>query len=89
MNSALQNKFAHRIAMRVILAMPKVDLHGKSKDEAERIIDRLSLTHDVVEVVTGHGKGILKNLLKELQGVYGYKILSTAPNNASFVVDFS
>lgn len=72
-----------------IARIPKVDLHGKSKDEASQIIDRLSLSGNLVEIVTGHGKGILKALLKELQPLYGYKILSIAPNHASFVVDFS
>lgn len=68
---------------------PKVDLHGKSKDEAERIIDRLSRTTEMAEVVTGHGQGILKKLVQQLAPVYGYKIMSTAPNFASFVLDFS
>lgn len=67
----------------------KVDLHGKSKEEAEQIIDRLSHTTDMAEVVTGHGQGILKKLVKQLAPVYGYKILSTSGNFASFVLDFS
>jgi DNA-nicking Smr family endonuclease len=90
MASRLQEKIAAQIAWRSLFAATrKVDLHGKSVDEAEKIIDRLSMSHDVVEVVTGHGKGIMKKLLHDLQGVYGYHILSVAPNNASFVVDFT
>jgi hypothetical protein len=80
---------AHRIAMRVMVAVPKVDLHGMTVPEAELTIDRLSRREDIVEVVTGHGKGVLKKLLKDLSEVYGYKILNTHPNNASFIVDFT
>jgi len=90
MTSQARDKIAAQIAWRVVFAATrKVDLHGKSVDEAEKIIDSLSLSHDVVEVVTGHGKGIMKKLLHDLQDTYGYHILSVAPNNASFVVDFT
>lgn len=68
---------------------PKIDLHGKTRDEAERIIDRLSLSDQIVEIVTGHGRGIMKSVLRELQPVYHYKILGQAPNSASFIVDFT
>lgn len=75
--------------MRVVVAVPKVDLHGMSASEAELAIDRLSRSEDIIEVVTGHGKGVLKKMLSDLAGVYGYKILATHPNNASFIVDFT
>ncbi len=85
-----EQKIASQIAWRVIYAATrKVDLHGKTVEEAEKIIDSLSMSNDVVEVVTGHGKGIMKKLLHDLEGTYGYHILSVAPNNASFVVDFT
>lgn len=67
----------------------KVDLHGKTREEAEKIIDKLSLSDQVVEIVTGHGRGVMKSILKELQPVYHYKILGQAPNSASFIVDFT
>jgi hypothetical protein len=72
-----------------IAGYPKVDLHGKTKEEAERAIDRLSHSTEMAEVVTGHGKGILKDLIRRLAPVYGYRILSVAPNNASFILDFT
>jgi len=72
-----------------IAGVKKVDLHGKSVDEAEKIIDRLSLSNDIVEVVTGHGTGRLKKLVKDLQNTYHYKILSTAPNDAAYILDFT
>ena len=67
----------------------KVDLHGKTRDEAERIIDKLSLSNQIVEVVTGHGRGVMKSILKELQPLYSYKILGVTQNNAGFIVDFT
>lgn len=90
MASRLQEKIAAQIAWRAVFAgTRKVDLHGKTVEEAEKILDKLSLSKDVVEVVTGHGKGVMKKLLHDLQSAYGYHILSVAPNNASFVVDFT
>jgi dsDNA-specific endonuclease/ATPase MutS2 len=77
-------------ALHKVTASPtKVDLHGKSASEAEQIIDRLAVKGGVWEIVTGHGKGVLKDLLKRLQKVYDFRILSEAPNHAAFVVDFS
>lgn len=75
--------------MRVMVAVPKVDLHGMTVPQAEIEIDRLARSEDIIEVVTGHGKGILKKLLRDLSDVYGYKIINTHPNNASFIVDFT
>jgi hypothetical protein len=66
----------------------KVDLHGKSVQEAEQIIDGLAVKGGLWEVVTGHGTGALKALLKQLQKVYDFKVLMVAPNQASFVLDF-
>lgn len=80
---------ACRIAVRVITAVPKFDLHGMTIPEAEAKIDELARTEEIVEVVTGHGKGVLKKLLKELASVYGYRIVNTHPNNAAFILDFS
>jgi DNA-nicking Smr family endonuclease len=71
------------------ISKERVDLHGKSADEATKIIDRLAVKGGVWEVVTGHGKGVLKKLIRELQKVYHFTILSVAPNDAAFVIDFS
>ena len=76
-------------ALYKVSATSKVDLHGKSASEAEQIIDRLAVKGGVWEIVTGHGSGVLKNLLKKLQKIYDFRILSVAPNGAAFVVDFS
>ncbi len=67
----------------------KIDLHGKRRDEAERIIDSLAYQGGSFEVVTGHGSGVMKQMIKELQKVYDYRILSIANNGASVVIDFN
>ena len=65
------------------------DLHGRSSSELDSLIDRLSIEGQVVQIVTGNGRGILKERLLDLQAVYKFKIISVAHNDASFVLDFS
>lgn len=67
----------------------KIDLHRKNVEQVSSLIDKLSIEGDTVELVTGHGSGVLKGLVKSLQASYGYKIISVASNGASFVIDFS
>jgi dsDNA-specific endonuclease/ATPase MutS2 len=65
------------------------DLHGKSIEDLEKLVDRLSITSEVVHIITGSGRGVLKDHLRLLQKQYGFRILNTSSNDASFVVDFS
>ena len=65
------------------------DLHGKTISDLEKLIDRLSLSEEVVHIVTGNGKGLLKEHLLFLQRQYNFKILHTSNNDASFILDFS
>lgn len=67
----------------------KIDLHRKSVEQVSSLIDKLSTQGSVVELVTGHGVGSLKKVVTGLKNIYGYKILSTSANGASFVIDFS
>lgn len=66
----------------------RYDLHGKTIEDLDRLIDRLYVTDKVVHIVTGSGSGILKARLRELQKVYNFKILITSDNDAAFTVDF-
>jgi dsDNA-specific endonuclease/ATPase MutS2 len=65
------------------------DLHGKSVDDLERLVDRLSTTGKVVHIITGSGRGILKDHLMSLKKQYNFKVLLTSKNDAAFTIDFS
>jgi dsDNA-specific endonuclease/ATPase MutS2 len=67
----------------------RYDFHGKTVEQFEQAIDRLSIKGGVVQIVTGHGRGILNEKLYDLIPVYHFKILLVADNDASFTVDFS
>jgi dsDNA-specific endonuclease/ATPase MutS2 len=66
----------------------KYDLHGRSIEDLDRLIDRLSMSEKVVHIITGSGSGKLKMRLHQLQKVYKFKILLTSSNDAAFTVDF-
>jgi hypothetical protein len=67
----------------------KYDCHGKTMEEFDQIIDRLFQGKEVVQIVTGNGKGILKERLYQLQKTYDFRILQVAHNGASYIVDFT
>jgi hypothetical protein len=67
--------------------MKTVDCHGKTVDEFELIIDRLSYTEELAQVITGRGNGVLRGKIFELQKMYRYTLREVAPNK--FVLDFS
>jgi dsDNA-specific endonuclease/ATPase MutS2 len=67
----------------------RYDCHGKTVYEFESLIDQLSQSNEIVQIVTGSGKGLLKEKLRELQKLYHFRILQTSHNDASFIVDFT
>ena len=71
--------------------MRQIDAHGLTRDEFEKLIDSLVVEGDVVEIIVGHGKGVLKKALFELSCScwYDYKILLSDPTKSRFIVDFT
>lgn len=71
------------------MGIPTIDLHGCTKHEAHKIIDQVAYQGiDLIRVITGHGTGALKALIKQLAPVYHYKILKEEQNGAVYVLDF-
>jgi dsDNA-specific endonuclease/ATPase MutS2 len=67
----------------------KYDFHGKTPEFLEQEIDKLSMSGEVVEIVVGNGRGVLKEKFYELLKTYKFRIASQSANGASFVVDFT
>lgn len=65
------------------------DLHGKTIEDLELLVDRLSTTGKVVHIITGSGRGILKDHLHFLKKRYHFRILLISHNDAAFTVDFT
>lgn len=63
--------------------LPKLDLHGFDRDTARIMVvdfinDNIKMKNEVVNIIHGHGSGILKdtvhNILKRNKNVVEYKI---------------
>ena len=69
--------------------MKKIDMHHKSCQDLEKLIDKLSQTDEIITVVTGKGTGALMNKLKDLSRVYNFRLVNPTDNGTEFVCDFS
>jgi len=67
----------------------RIDMHRKSCQDLERLIDRLSQTNLIVIIITGKGTGVLRSKLMSLSRVYGFRLVIPTDNGSEYTCDFA
>lgn len=70
------------------MKLKKYDMHGKTCQDLERLVLKLSNSHDVVIFIVGKGSGALRSKLINLSHLFGFRLVYPTDNGSEFICDF-